>query len=146
MLFSSAHAVAHASNSENKLLTAAMKPRHALIALLSFLALLSCVLSVLDARGIAEPRSLQIGSTLAFSVLTFAWFWLDSESRSYERSPFLNVAVVALGFIAVPYYLLRSRPKGERLKAMGKFLAFTLLSIIALFVGSLPALWLGQYA
>jgi hypothetical protein len=102
-----------------------MKSKHALIALLSVLAALSGVLSFLDAQGVAEPKSLQLGSTFVFSALTFAWFWLDSESRSYRRSPFLNIAVVALGLIAVPYYLIRSRPKGERLKAMGDFWVFS---------------------
>lgn len=72
-----------------------MKPNHALIALLAVLALFSCLLAFLDAQGIAEPKSVQIGSTLVFSALTFSWFWLDSEARSYKRSPLLSIAVVA---------------------------------------------------
>jgi hypothetical protein len=123
-----------------------MKPKHPLIALLVTLALLGGVLSFLEARGIREPQSLQIGSTLLFSVMTFVWFWLDSEARSYKRSPFLSVAVVAIGLLAVPYYLVRSRPKGERLLAMGKLLCFILLLVAALVLGSLPGFWLGQLA
>jgi len=76
-----------------------MKPKHALVALVGVLTVLNFILSFLDARGIAELKSLQIGSTLAFSALTFAWFWLDSEARRYRRSPFLSIAIVALGFI-----------------------------------------------
>jgi hypothetical protein len=67
-----------------------MKPKHALIALLITIALLGGLLSFLEARGIREPQPLHIGSTLLFSVLTFLWFWLDSEARSYKRSPFLR--------------------------------------------------------
>jgi hypothetical protein len=122
-----------------------MKPTHALIALVAVMAALSSVLSFLDTKGIAEPRWLQVGSTFVFSALTFAWFWLDSEFRSYKRSPFLSISVVALGFIAVPYYLIRSRPKGERGRAIGKFLGFCLAMVITLVVGSLPGFWLGQY-
>lgn len=121
-----------------------MKPKHALIALLTTFAAFGFLLSFLDARGIAEPRSMQLGSTFVLSALTFAWFWLDSECRSYKRSPFLSIAIVALGAFAVPYYLLRSRPKGERLKAIGGFAGFVLLLVVTLVAGSVPGTWLGQ--
>jgi len=120
-----------------------MKPKHALIALLILIASLGAVLAFLEARGIAEPGVLQAGSTVAFSVLTFWWFWLDSEAHAYKRSPFLSLGIVALGLIAVPYYLLRSRPKGARLSALGKLLGFILLLVGALIVGSMCGFWLG---
>ena len=120
-----------------------MKPKHALTALLVLIASLGSVLAFLEARGIAEPSVLQMGSTLAFSALTFWWFWLDSEAHAYKRSPFLNVGMIAIGLIAVPYYLLRSRPKGARLSALGKLLGFIFLLVGALIVGSMCGFWLG---
>jgi hypothetical protein len=50
----------------------------------------------------------------------------------------LSVAIIALTVLAVPYYLLRSRPRGQRLKAVGKYLGFALLVWIAFLLGSLP--------
>lgn len=119
----------------------AMKSKHILIAFLAAFAVLGFVLSYLEARGIQEPMAIQLGSTLVISMLTFAWFWFDSEARSYKRSPFLNIAIVALGAFAVPYYLARSRPKGQRLKAIGSFVGFVLLLLVALVVGALPNAW-----
>jgi hypothetical protein len=122
-----------------------MKPEHALVALIGYLAALGVVLSFLDARGIAEPPSLQIGSTLGLAALTFAWYWSDSEARRYKRSPFLSIAVAALGFIAVPYYLFRSRHKGERLMAIGRFLGFGLLLMAVIIAGSYSGFLLGSH-
>lgn len=61
-------------------------------------AALSALLAFLEARGLAEPVSVQVGSTLVLTGLVFLWFWLDSESRSYKRSPFLSTAVIAVAF------------------------------------------------
>lgn len=94
--------------------SATMKTKHVLVTFLAVVAACGFVLAYLDGRGIPEPKPLQLGSTFLFSALTFAWFWLDSESRSYRRSPFLSIAVIALGAFAVPYYLVRSRPSGQR--------------------------------
>lgn len=122
---------------------AAMQPKHALVAILVLIGALGAVLAFLEARGIAEPRALQIGSSIAFSVLTFWWFWLDSEARSYRRSPFLSVGVVALGLFAVPYYIVRSRARGTRLRALGKLVGFVFMLVGALMVGSMGGYWLG---
>ena len=112
--------------------------RHVLLVFLGVMALLGFALAYMEVHRIAEPQALQVGSTLLFSLLTFTWFWLDSEARAYKRSPLLNVAIIALTVLAVPYYLLRSRPNGQRLKAVGKCLGFALLLWVAFFLGTLP--------
>ena len=52
-------------------------------------------------------------SDILFSViatlLVFAWYRFDSDERSYRRTPFLSVAVVALAVLALPYYFFKSR-------------------------------------
>ncbi len=40
---------------------------------------------------------------------TFAWYRLDSDSRAFKRTPLLSIAVVGFGFVALPYYLFRTR-------------------------------------
>jgi hypothetical protein len=42
-------------------------------------------------------------------ILVFAWYRLDSNQHGYKRSPFLNVAVVAIAALALPYYFFQSR-------------------------------------
>lgn len=121
-----------------------MNSKRVLIILLALFAALGFALAYLAGREIPEPKPMQLGTTLLFSILTFAWFWFDSEARSYKRSPFLNVAVVGLGALAIPYYLLRSRPKGQRLKSIGKFIGFILLLIAALVLGGFPGAWLSM--
>ena len=61
--------------------------------------------------------------------LLFWWYWADSKLRPYPRSPRLNTAVVAVGLVAVPCYVLRSRKKGERLAACARLLGFVVLMV-----------------
>jgi hypothetical protein len=42
-------------------------------------------------------------------LLVFAWYRFDSDELAYRRTPFLNVAIVALAVLALPYYFFRSR-------------------------------------
>jgi CDP-diglyceride synthetase len=115
-----------------------MNPNHVLIALLVFGAVLSGYLEFLQMRRLPEPEIVQVGSMIAFSVLTFAWYKFDSDIRGYKRSPLLNVSVVALGLLVVPYYLIRSRERGHRLKAVISFIGYVLAFVVALVLGALP--------
>ena len=115
-----------------------MKPNHVLIALLVFGAVLSGYLAFLDMRGIPEPEIVQIGSMIGFSVLIFAWYKFDSDIRGYKRSPLLNVSVVAVGMLAVPYYLIRSRERGQRLKAVVYYIGYVVALLVTFGLGALP--------
>ena len=46
---------------------------------------------------------------VANAFLGFLWFRLDSDQRSYRRTPFLTTAVVGASIVAIPYYLFRTR-------------------------------------
>ena len=115
-----------------------MKSKQILILLLLYFAALSGVASYLDTRRIAEPQWFVMVTSVVGSLLVFWWYWTDSTSRAYRRSPLLNVAMVAVGFLAVPYYLLRSRERGRRLPALAKLLGFIVLMVVATFIGALP--------
>jgi hypothetical protein len=116
-----------------------MKPNHILILLLLYVAALSGVTAYLEAHRLHEPQWFVVTTTLIGSLLVFWWYLTDGTARSYRRSPLLNVAVIAVAVIAVPYYLVRSREKGQRLKALAKFCGFALLLLVSAMVGSLPA-------
>ena len=103
-----------------------MKPRHVLILLVAF----TLVAGLVDARqelGHAEAPAWSLVSTLVFSFLCFYWYRLDSVARGYRPSAWLNVGIVMLAIVAVPYYLARSRPAGARARALLRFGGFALL-------------------
>jgi len=114
-----------------------MKPNRVLMLLLLYISALSGMTSYLEVRGIEEPPWSVIVTMLLSSSLIVWWYWADSTSRSYRRSPLLNVAVIAVALVAVPYYLLRSREKGQRFKAISKLFGFLALVVGAAMVGAL---------
>lgn len=114
-----------------------------LIALLVYAAALSGLLTWMDHQRIREPEWMVVATSMVFSLLCFWWYWLDASARSYRRTPLLNVAVVALAVLAIPYYVIRSRPRGEKLKALARLVGFVMLTVVASLVGALPGAWMG---
>lgn len=74
---------------------------------------------------------------LAFNFTSFVWYCRDSDAAGYKRSLGLNVAVILLGPFAVAYYLLRSRPKGRRLRTILGLLGFIALVVVASVLGTI---------
>jgi hypothetical protein len=74
-----------------------------------------------------------------FSFIGFLWFCRDRDARGYPRSRWLSVCMVGLGPLAVPYYLLRSRPRGERAKALLRLAAFMLAEVALMLLGAFIA-------
>jgi hypothetical protein len=72
-----------------------------------------------------------------FAFLIFAWYVFDTNQRAYRRTPMLNVCVVALAGIALPYYFFRSRG------AKGGFIALALF--VLAFLGSSALTIAGEY-
>jgi uncharacterized protein YqgC (DUF456 family) len=116
-----------------------MNPRRILIALLLYAIALSGFLTYLDMRAIREPAWVALATSLIFSGLIFWWYLADTEEQRYRRTALLNIAVIVISVIAVPYYVLRSRAKGERLKAFGRLIGFFVLMLIAMLVGGFAA-------
>jgi len=92
------------------------------------------VYGVVDAR--AKTSGVQANgwivlSTVLFSFLIFCWYRLDSDARLYRRTVLLNIGIVMAAIVAVPYYLVRSRPAGQRGAALLRLVGFWLLMIAA---------------
>lgn len=76
------------------------------------------------------------GAGIAGWVLTFmelalilAWVHVDSADRSFQRTPLFNIGIAALAVVFVPVYLYRSRPPGQRRRAMMGLLVFIGLAL-----------------
>ena len=117
-----------------------MKPKQILALLLLYMAVLSGMASHLEIQKITESQWSRIVTTLAGSALIFWWYWADSTSRSYRRSPGLNIAIIGIAFLAVPYYLVRSREPGQRVVAITRLCGFILLMLVTTAIGgAVPA-------
>ena len=56
------------------------------------------------------------------TLLVFLWYRVDSSMRNYPRSLWLNVCIIAVTVIALPYYFFRSRGARGGLVALGLFI------------------------
>ena len=113
---------------------------------LTLLVALTLVFGVVDAREMAlgvQSNGWAVLSTVLFSFLSFCWYRLDSDAHQYRRTALLNVGVVMLAIVAVPYYLVRSRPAGQKGRALLRLAGFCVLLGAAGALGGIAYEWLG---
>jgi hypothetical protein len=79
--------------------------------------------------------SIDIPFMLVAAFLLFFWFRLDSDERGYKRSPLLNVGVIALAVIVLPYYFFRTRGFARGLAASAIFLFVGIMYSLLQYVG-----------
>ena len=106
---------------------------------LALLVALTLVFGVVDAREMAlgvQSNGWAVLSTVLFSFLSFCWYRLDSDARQYRRTALLNVGIVMFAILAVPYYVVRSRPAGQKGRALLRLAGFCLVLVVAAGVGS----------
>jgi hypothetical protein len=82
--------------------------------------------------GEAVPPT-AIAFTLITVALIFLWYRFDAAEAGYRRTPWLNVGVIAVALLALPYYLFRSRGAKRGFIAIGllvlAFIGMNLLSM-----------------
>ena len=77
-----------------------------------------------------------------FALLIFWWYRMDTIQTGYRRSPWLNIAVIGIAFLALPYYFFRSRGfKRGALATVGMVGALLLSGLLTL--GGQHAMYLG---
>ncbi|MBP8267135.1 MAG: hypothetical protein KAX47_11330 [Zoogloea sp.] len=112
-----------------------MHGKHILAAFLLLSAVNGGVDTYLDMHHIPEPGWWLISSSLLAMGIVFAWYHFDSNARGYPRSRWLNISMVMVSLLALPYYLIRSRPNGEKFRVLLKYVGFCLLSILCQVIG-----------
>ena len=97
-----------------------MPAKHVVLLSLGVMALFNGV-----ARQLLTPGELFSDADIPFMFLSvalvFLWFRLDADQRGYGRSPLLNISVVALAIVALPYYFFRSRGFTQGILTTGAF-------------------------
>ncbi|QOL48459.1 hypothetical protein [Massilia litorea] len=107
-----------------------MRTKHVLIAMLALM-LVSGLLEPLEPTSAMPPAWWVLVSAFLSSFLPFYWYRLDSEARLFLPSRWMSTGVVTLTPVVLPIYLLRTRPRGERARALLRCLGFFLLMILA---------------
>ena len=69
------------------------------------------------------------------SAFTYVWYVYDSYENKFKRPTWLNITVVAMAIIGVPYYLYASRPPEARTQALSGLLKFFVLMLITALTG-----------
>jgi amino acid transporter len=92
--------------------------------------------------AISELRnsSLNLGYQFAALVVCFLWLGLDSRQLDIRRPWWLNVGIVLFTSVFVPYYLYKTRPAGNRLRAILTFFAIVIGGAFAMTIGAFLAL------
>ena len=113
-----------------------MAGKRPLIAFLIFSIVFGAVAAYLRSHRIFEPSWWYALFMVVEGFLLFDWYYLDSKARSFVRPKWLNIAVVAVPFIAMPYYLVLSRDRLQRARSLLVCLGLTALCILAAVAGA----------
>lgn len=85
-----------------------------------------------------------LGFAVVGAFLIFAWYHADARQRGYRRPMWLNVGVIALAIVAMPYYFLRTRGFARGLLASVLGLLVVAGTSIATGLGKLATYYLLQ--
>ena len=130
----------------------ATDPRRSKQATLIALVGASVALGILDA-ALALPAgdsggrlALTFGGNIALLLIGFRWLQLDAAELDIRRPLWLNIAIVLLAAVFVPYYLHKTRPAGHRLQAIAGFFGIVFACMIGSASGALLMQWLAGAA
>jgi hypothetical protein len=114
------------------------RKQNTLIALLGVSLLLGIVDMALSLQPASETNSalFMLGGNIVLLLIGLRWLHLDSVELDIRRPTWLNVGIVLLAAIFVPYYLYKTRPPERRLPAVAAFFGVILGSMAASIIGA----------
>ena len=121
-----------------------MRPKTLIIVLLLVASFLSGAIDQYFYPGQMWPPT-ALAFTVVGAFMIFLWYRIDSTEIGYKRSPWLNVAVIALAIVALPYYFFRSRGAKRGSIATGLMIAAFIASGV-LSMGGMYAAYYGLQA
>lgn len=90
-----------------------------------------------DAAETGMPLGIQVTANIVLLVLGFRWLYADSAQLDIRRPAWLNVGIVLLAAVFVPYYFYKTRPEGRRLSPILGFFGLVFGCAIASTIGIL---------
>ncbi|TAH46573.1 MAG: hypothetical protein EYC71_03385 [Gammaproteobacteria bacterium] len=82
------------------------------------------------------PLTIQLVGNVLLFIFGFRWLSADSAERDIRRPLWLNIGVILLAAVFVPYYLYKTRPAGGRLSPILNFYGLVLGCAVASAVGA----------
>lgn len=77
-----------------------------------------------------------LGGNIALLLIGFRWLQIDARELDIRRPQWLNVAIVLLAAIFVPYYLYKTRPANHRLPAIAGFFGLIFACMMGTAIGA----------
>ena len=114
-----------------------MKLKPAILVLLVLSLIQGLMAATVESQG---SKLLDFVLLLATVVVGYLWYREDARERRYRGSALMAGGVILVSIVAVPIYLYRSRPEGERLKAILLFFGLVILSMVTTGIAALVAL------
>ena len=78
----------------------------------------------------------QIVANVVLFVLGFRWLQVDSAQLDIQRPTWLNVGIILLAAIFVPYYFYKTRPAGARMMPILAFFGLVIACAMASAIGT----------
>lgn len=78
-----------------------------------------------------------LGGNLVLLLIGFRWLQLDARELDIRRPSWLNVGIVLLAAVFVPYYLYKTRPATRRLPAIVGFFGLVFACMVGTAIGAM---------
>ena len=76
-------------------------------------------------------------SNIALLLLGFRWLQLDAAELDIRRPTWLNIGIILLAAVFVPYYLYKTRPAERRLPAIAGFFGLVFACLLGSAIGAM---------
>lgn len=89
-----------------------------------------------DAAEAGLPLGIQLTANVLLFVLGFRWLQADSAALDIRRPTWLNVGIILLAAVFVPYYFYKTRAEGARLMPILRFFGLIFALAVTSAIGS----------
>lgn len=113
-----------------------MTARRALYILIALLLTSAAFAGLSGAERASLSRSIDLMLNALVLAFTYIWYYQDATERKFKRSISLGAAIVLFSAASVPYYLFKSRPRGERGRSLLKYAAVCMAFLVVLVISA----------
>ena len=89
-----------------------------------------------NAAETGMPLGIQLAANVPLFFLGFLWLHADSAALDIRRPTWLNIGIVLLAAVFVPYYFYKTRPEGARLVPTLRFFGLIFACAFTSVIGS----------
>ncbi len=113
-----------------------MNARLAQFTLLSIVFLYATLVGYLETHHDPLTKAIDLIFSVLMVAFTYLWYYIDATERHYKRTTMLGGAIILFSLLSVPYYLYKSRPPGQKVRAVMNFLLVCVLWLVVIVVSA----------